>query len=305
MGMRVFLTGATGYLGAAIAARLVKTGYEVHGLTRRKERADALSAFGVRPLVGDLNELESFLSDLKNCDAVVHVALEPGANPARCDQIALEAIKASVVDGRVRHVIYTSGVWVHGNTGDRVEDESAEPQPAEIVAWRPAHEDAALDLVEHEVHVAVLRPAMVYGGTGGIFGDWFREAREKKTVTYVGDGSQHWNMVHRDDVAEGYRLALEHARGAQRYIFADETRFTVREMAEAVARATGAEARPWDREQALEKLGLYGAALLLDQRVTAARARRALGWVPRHANFVAEVEDLHRDWLAGEKATVG
>jgi len=304
MSMRVFVTGASGYLGAAIAARLVQGGFEVQGLIRGKDHAAGLRALGVRPVVGDLEKPESFVPDLKNCDAVVHAAARPGPGAPRLDQLALEAVRASAVDGRLRHVLYTSGVWVHGQTGDRVEDETAATRPAALVAWRPAHEDVALDLVEHEVHVAILRPAVVYGGTGGILGGWFREAREKKTVTYPGDGGQHWNLVHLDDVAEGYRLALEHARGGQRYILGDESHFTVREIAEAVARVTGAEPRSWAREQVIDQLGPFGEALLLDQRVTSARARRALGWVPRHTNFVAEVEDLYRDWLSGEKAAV-
>jgi nucleoside-diphosphate-sugar epimerase len=220
------------------------------------------------------------------------------------DRLALEMIRAGVVDGRVRHVLYTSGVWIHGNTGDRIEDETSPPNPAEHVAWRPAHEEVALDMMELEAHVSVMRPGMVYGGTGGTFAKWFREARDKKTVTYPGDGSQHWNMVHLADVAEGYRLALEHARGGNRFILVDESRFTVRELAEAVARAAGAEAVPSDQAQLIEKYGAYAAALLLDQRVTAAKARRELGWVPRHTSFVNEAADLYGDWRAGEKAAV-
>jgi nucleoside-diphosphate-sugar epimerase len=301
MSLRVFVTGAAGYVGNAIAHRFAQSGYEVHGLTRRQDRVESLRAQGIKPLVGDLDQPESFLSDLKNCDAVVHASFQAGPGAPRHDQNVLENLKAGVVDGRVRHVLYTSSVWVHGDTGERVEDESADPHPAETVAWRPAHEEVALDLVENEVHVAVMRPALVYGGTGGILGGWFREAREKKVVTYPGDGSQHWNMVHRDDVAEGYRLALEHARGGQRFILADESHFTVRELAEAVARASGVEAQPWDREQVVAQLGLSGAAQLLDQRVTAARARRVLGWVPRHTHFVAEAASLRGDWLAGEQ----
>ena len=301
MSMRVFVTGATGYVGNAIAHRLAQSGHEVHGLTRRKDRVELLRAQGITPVVGDLEQPDSFVADLKNCDAVVHASCREGAEAPRHDQSVLENLKAGVVDGRVRHVLYTSGVWVHGDTGERVEDESADPHPAETVAWRPAHEEVALDLVAHEAHVAVMRPAVLYGGTGGILGGWFREAREKRVVSYPGDGSQHWNLVHRDDVAEGYRLALEHARGGQRFILADESHFTVRELAEAVARASGAEARPVEREQVIAQLGLPGAARLLDQRVTAARARRNLGWVPRHTNFVAEAETLYRDWLAGEQ----
>jgi len=300
MGLRVFVTGSTGYVGNPIAARLVQSGFEVHGLTRRKERAEAMHAQGIRPVIGDLERPETFVAQLKNCDAVVHVALSDD-DPARVDQLALEVIKAGVVDGRIRHVLYTSTVWVHGETGEQVADEATAPRPTPFVAWRPAHEDVALDLMEHEAHVAIMRPGMVYGGTGGIFAGWFREAREKQTITYPGDGAQRWSLVHRDDVAEGYRLAIEHSKGGQRFLLADETSFRVRELAEAAATAAGAQAQPSGREEMVQDQGLYGAALLLDQRVTAARARRTLGWVPRHNNFVAEVATLMRDWRAGEQ----
>ena len=100
--MRVFVTGATGYLGRAIAARLVKSGYEVHGMTRKSERAAALRAIGVRPLVGDITRPETWVAGLKNCDAVIHAAgFEDKV--AKRDQMALEAIRSGVVDGRVRH----------------------------------------------------------------------------------------------------------------------------------------------------------------------------------------------------------
>lgn len=301
--MRVFVTGATGYLGMAIATRLLKTGAEVFGLARTAEGAQALRAIGVKPALGDLGAPESFVAELKNCDAVVHAARAAG-DVAPFDQTALEAIRAGVVDGRVRHVLYTSAVFVHGETGEAIEDESAVLKPAATASWRPAHEDVALDLVEHEAHVSVMRPGMVYGGVGGVFGAWFREARQRKTITYLGDGRQRWNMVHNDDVAEGYRLALEHARGGQRFILVDESRHTVRELAEAAARVTGATARSLPREQVLKQLGDYGAALLMDQRVTAAKARRELGWVPRHASFVAEADALHREWVESQKAVV-
>src|SRR5688572_22769174 len=151
--MRVFVTGSTGYLGSAIAARLVKSGCEVRGLARQAERGEALRAFGAIPVIGDIAAPESYVPELKNCDAVVH-AVDYDKEPARLDQKALEAIRSGVVDGRVRHVLYTSGIWVHGETGDAVEDETATPRPAELVAWRPAHEEVALDLVELEAKVS-------------------------------------------------------------------------------------------------------------------------------------------------------
>jgi nucleoside-diphosphate-sugar epimerase len=297
--MRVFVTGATGYLGHAIAARLVKSGYDVHGLTRRSDQVASLRGIGVRPVVGDITKPESYVAELKNCDAVVHAA-RFSDEVAKHDQMALEAIRSSVVDGRVRHFLFTSDVRVHGETGAAIADETDAPQPPEVVSWRPAHEEVALDLVEHEAHVSVMRPGLVYGGSGGIFGGWFRDVREGRAIGVPGDGRQRWNLVHRDDVAEGYRLALEHGRGGQRYLLVDESRFTALELAEAAARASGGEVRLLSREQTLERYGAFGLAMMMDQRVTSARARRELGWVPMHSSFVAEAAELHREWTSGK-----
>src|SRR5690242_7419791 len=158
--MRVFVTGASGYLGSAIASRLVKTGAEVQGLVRTADRAERLRGIGVVPVLGTLEQADALVAALKNCDAVVHVGRAP-RDTALVDQKALEAIRAGVLDGRVRHVLYTSGAFVHGPTGDAIEDESSLTRPAPGVSWRPAHEDVALDLVEHEAHVSVMRPGLV------------------------------------------------------------------------------------------------------------------------------------------------
>ena len=153
-----------------------------------------------------------------------------------------------------------------------------------------------MDFADLEAAVTIFRPATVYGESRGILGHMFEEARDKHTVTYPGDGSQTWALVHCDDVAEAYALALEHAKGGQRYLLADESQFTVREIATAIARVSGAEAKPWPRESVIEKLGAYGEAMLNSQKVSAAKARRELGWVPRHSSFVNEAEALLREW---------
>jgi nucleoside-diphosphate-sugar epimerase len=303
MSHRVFVTGATGYLGNAIAERLVRAGHEVLGLTRSRESAATLEATGIRPVLGNLNVSESYLPALKNCDAVVHAAID-SRSAAQTDQRALEAIRAAAEDGRVRRLLFTSGVWVMGPTGEIVADESLPLEPAEVVKWRPAHEEVALDLEHVEVATVVLRPGMVYGGTRGTFGDWFQEARRSHTITYPGDGSQHWIMVHLDDVAEAYMLALEHSAGGERYLLADPSQHTVRDLAVAAARVVSAETRSSTEAQVRETYGDDGPAMLMDQRGTAAKARRELGWVPRHLSFVAEADALHREWLTGQKAPV-
>src|SRR5262249_49185431 len=158
----------------------------------------------------------------KNCDAAVHAAVAAGeVDPAGLDRAALEAFAAAAHDGRLRRLLYTSGLWVHGDTGAEVVDETTPLHPHELVAWRAAHEEVAMDLGQLEVAPVVFRPAVVYGESRGILADWFREARERGTVTIPGDGSQVWSLVHREDVAEAYRLGFEHAAAGDRYLLAD------------------------------------------------------------------------------------
>jgi nucleoside-diphosphate-sugar epimerase len=301
---KVFVTGATGYLGSAITLRLVRAGHEVRALARTQERALKIESLGAGAVLGTLDDPESLIADMKNCDAVVHAALD-GDGAEAADQSAIEAIRAAAQDGRVRRLLYTSGVWVHGDTRGAIVDETAPLAAAELVRWRPAHEQAALALSEVEVATTVFRPGMVYGGRGGTIGEWFQEAKEKGTVTYPGDGAQRWGMVHRDDLADAYALALEHGRGGERYLLVDDSRATVRALAEAVAGATGASAVPSDRRAVTEVLGAFGAALLLDQQFTATRVRRELGWVPRHIAFIPEAAALLREWEAAAQAVAG
>ena len=304
MNQRIFVTGATGYIGGVVAARLARKGHQVFGLTRSAERGKALSAAGITPVVGDLAHREEWQGVLQNCDVAVHAAFDSENGAADVDQAALEALRHAALDGRVRRVLYTSGLWVHGHGAEGMADELTPLQPLAVVQWRAAHEEIALDLSAHEVSVVILRPGMVYGEHRGILGGWFAEAQDSHTVTYPGDGSQHWPLVHRDDVAEGYALALEHAPAGERYLLTDESRHTVKELAESVATATGSKPVSWPAQDLVQAHGGFGEALLNDLCVTSAKARRELGWVPRHTSFVAEASDLWRDWQSARETPV-
>ena len=304
MNERIFVTGACGYIGNAIAARLARKGHKVYGLTRSREHARALEASGIHPVLGDLAGEQDWLGVLQNCDGAVHTAFDGENGAADVDHAALEALRLASLDGRVRRVLYTSGTWVHGHGDAGTADERTPLAPLAVVQWRAAHEEIALDLAAHDVDVVILRPGMAYGEHRGLLGGWFAEAHDVHTVTYPGDGSQHWSLVHRDDLAEGYALAHEHGNAGERYLLADESRFTVKELAEAVAEATGSRAIPWPAEELVKAMGGYGEALLNDLTVSSAKARRELGWVPRHTSFVAEARDLWREWQAGRATPV-
>jgi len=300
---RVFVTGATGYLGNPIARRLLRAGHQVLGLTRSPEHGRRLADAGIQPVIGDLAEPETFLSELKNCDALVHVAIDD-AEASRQDQNALEAMQLAVEDGRIRHVLYTSGVYVYGDRPDLVVDEDTPLEPAEVSAWRPSHEEAVLALAAHDVTAVVLRPGVAYGGARGFIGDWFQEARDHGMISYPG-GDQHWCMVHVEDIADAYALALEHATPGSCFLLVDESRHTVRELAEAAAVAADARAVASPPDQVRETLGAAGEALLNDLRGTSARARRDLGWTPMHTSFVAEAPALAREWMILQGTRVG
>jgi nucleoside-diphosphate-sugar epimerase len=304
MNERIFVTGASGYIGSAIAARLARKGHKVFGLTRSRERARALEGIGVLPVLGDLAGDQDWLGVLQNCDAAVHTAFDGENGAADVDHAALEALRLSSLDGRVRRVLYTSAAWVHGRGENGIADERTPLAPLSVVQWRAAHEEIALDLAAHDVKVVILRPGMVYGEHRGLLGGWFAEANDTHTVTYPGDGSQHWSLVHRDDLAEGYALAHEHGAAGERYLLADESRFTVKELAEAVAEATGSKAVSLPAGELVKSMGRHGEALLNDLSVSSAKARRELGWVPRHVSFVAEARELWREWQAGKAAPV-
>jgi nucleoside-diphosphate-sugar epimerase len=304
MNERIFVTGASGYIGSVIAARLARKGHKVFGLTRSREHARALEGMGVLPVLGDLAGEQEWLGVLQNCDSAVHTAFDGENGAADVDHAALEALRLASLDGRVRRVLYTSGTWVHGHGDNGSADERTPLAPLGVVQWRAAHEEIALDLAAHDVEVVILRPGMAYGEHRGLLGGWFAEAHESHTVTYPGEGSQHWSIVHRDDLAEGYALAHEHGSAGERYLLADESHFTVKELAEAVAEATGSKAVPWPAAELVKAMGGYGEALLNDLTVSSAKARRELGWVPRHTSFVAEARELWRDWQAGRAAPV-
>jgi nucleoside-diphosphate-sugar epimerase len=304
MSHRIFITGATGYVGSAIAARAARAGHDVYGLTRNLESVRTLESINVKPVVGDLADASSWVGVLQNCDVVVHAAFDAETGASEADHAALEAFRVSALDGRVRRVLYTSGIWVNGPSAATPTDELTPLKPLELVQWRVANEEIALDLSAHEVTTVILRPGMVYGEGRGILGGWFAEAHEKKSLTYPGDGSQHWPMVHRDDVADAYLLAIEHGKHGDRFLLADESRHTVKQLAEAAAEAAGVAARSWPAKDMVAMLGLYGKALLNDAQVTSAKARRELGWVPRHNSFVTEAPQLWREWQEANAATV-
>ncbi|MFB3828283.1 MAG: NAD-dependent epimerase/dehydratase family protein [Bryobacteraceae bacterium] len=263
--MRVFLTGATGYIGTAVAEAMQAAGHEVLGLARSEEARWKLAARGVEPREGDVADPRTVTEAAKGAEALIYAA-----QAGEGDRAAVEALA-----GLGKPLIYTSGVWVLGSTGDSVADESWPLNPPEIVAWRPAVEQVALRVG------TVIRPAMVYGRQGGFMMTFVQTARHHGAARYVGGGENRWTWVNVDDLADLYVLLLNAPAGTLVHAAAGPA-VRVREAAEAASRFAGAEGKtqPWPLESARAQLGLLADALVLDQRVSGEKARREFGWRP-------------------------
>lgn len=290
--MNVFVTGSTGYIGSAVAAAFRRAGHRVFGLVRSSDKARALAGAKIVPVLGDLAAPESFVAVVRGCDLFVHCASENSPATVARDRAAIDTFLAAARGANApRALLYTSGVWVYGDTGGRTVDETSALSPLDLVRWRVEHEQIVLDAATPQLRTLVLRPGCVYGGAGGLTVPWFASAVAGE-VEMVGDGSNCWSTVHVDDVAEAYVLAAERAPGGEALNISDGANLRVGEMVAAVAVAAGIPGRiaQLSPDEAAEKFGPLAEGLGAHQKVANARAKAALGWHPRHASFVSEAD---------------
>lgn len=239
--MRIFLTGATGYIGSAVGAELIRARHDVTALVRSTTAAVRIESAGMHAHAGDLRDPSTYRDVALTADAIVHVAVESGSDRIDVDRLFVESVRGP-------NLVYTSVMFVLGNV--RGVDESAPATGA-----RAGHERLVLD-----AGGAVIRPGMVWGEDAYLFNH----------PIYVGDGSNHWPLVHRDDVAALYRLVVE--SGARGVFHAVTEVLRAREVFPSV------DGTPI--ELARQELGGFADALALDQDVRAVRSR-AIGWSPQ------------------------
>lgn len=286
--MKVFLTGATGYIGSAVAEALLAAGHSVAGLARSQEAEQKIRSAGMTPVWADLKSPESLTAHARTVEAVIHAGT---TNDGRADADAVHALMAGLT-GTGGCFIYTSGIWVLGNTGDVAADESAPLQPPPIVAWRPGLDQAVLNAAGPGLRTIVIRPAIVYGRGQGLPGMFVQSAIESGAARYIGDGENRWPMVHVEDLAALYVRALEKAEPGSLFHGVDGPSFRTREIAEGASFGADAGGRTesWPVEDAKKVLGSYLVdALLLDQVVSGEKAKNLLGWNPGELSVL---EDL-------------
>jgi nucleoside-diphosphate-sugar epimerase len=291
--MRVFVTGATGFIGTAVVRELIDAGHAVLGLARSDAGAKSLIAAGAAVHRGSLEDLESLRSGAAATDGVIHTAFihdfsNYGA-AAEADRRAIETL-GDVLAGSDRQFVVTSGTLLAQRQGPL-----ATEQDVTDSNFPRKSEDAALALAAKGVRVSVLRlPPSVHGsGDHGFVPQLIGIAREKGVSAFIGDGLNRWPAVHRFDVAHLYRRVLEkNAAGAMYHGVADEG-VPAREIAEAIGRQLNLPVVSKSREEAADHFGWIARFFAVDGPASSAQTQKWLGWRPVQPGLIADLNAEH------------
>jgi nucleoside-diphosphate-sugar epimerase len=278
--MRVFVTGATGFIGSAIVPELIAAGHQVLGLSRSDAGAKSLLAAGAEVHRGDIEDLDSLRSGAAKSDGVIHTAFihdfSKFEENCEIDRRAIEALGA-VLAGSDRPFVVTSGTAVAHTPGRLTTEEDAPNSPMP----RVASEAAAASLASKGVRVSIMRLPQVHDPfKQGLITYLVAAARERGVSAYVGDGQNRWPAVHRLDAARLYRLALEKGVAGARYNAVAEEGVPLREIAEALGRGMKLPVVSKSAGEAAEHFGWLGMFVGADIPASSALTQQRLGWRP-------------------------
>ncbi|MET8989114.1 NAD-dependent epimerase/dehydratase family protein [Nonomuraea wenchangensis] len=300
--MRVFVTGATGYIGGSVADRMLRTGHHVTGLARSPEKARMLERLGVTPVLGTLDDQPLLAEQAQAADAVVNAADSDHRG-------AVEALVEALA-GSGKPLLHTSGSSIVGTDsrgepsgeifGEEIFDSQSSWRPADDKEARVAIDRYVLAASSRKVRSVVLCNTLIYGHGHGLSRDSVqipalaRQAHKTGTVRRIGAGRNIWSNVHIDDVADLYLLALD-AAPAGSFYFVENGEASFADITAAIAEALGlGSAEAWGIDAAIQEWGYEAAVFALgsNSRVRGERARAQLGWRPRHTSVL--------DWIKNE-----
>ena len=290
--MRVFVTGATGFVGTAIVQELISAGHQVLGLARSDASAEKLIAAGAEVHRGDLEDLESLRSGAAASEGVIHAGFIHDftrfAEVCKVDEVAIATI-GNVLAGSNRPFIITSGSALVSPGKLATEDINPPFNPA----WPRASEQAADALLAFGVSAAVVRLSpSVHGDDDkhGFIPILVNIAKETGVSAYIGDGENRWNAVHRLDAAKVFRLALEHATPGARYHAAAEESISVKSIAEALGSQLNLPVQSVSSEAAGAHFGWFAQMAGIDCPASSAWTQTNLDWQPTHATLLDDIK---------------
>lgn len=290
--MRVFVTGATGYVGSAIVQELINAGHQVLGLTRSEEGAKSLIAAGAEAHRGDLDDIESLKRGASACDGVIHTAFNHDFSnfkaSAENDKRVIEALGAALA-GSSRPLVVTSGIGILSGSGKLVTEND---KPVSSANPRIASEEGADSVAASGVNVAVVRlPPSVHGaGDHGFIPILIGIARQKGISVYQEEGLNSWPAVHLLDAARLYRLVLESSFApGTRFHGAAEEGIAFRDIAEAIGKQLNIPVVSKLKEDAAAHFGWFAHFAAMDIHASGKQTREVLGWHPVQPGLIADL----------------
>lgn len=293
--MRVFITGATGFIGSAVTRELIANGHQVLGLCRSDQKARTLAATGAEVHRGSLDDLDSLRDGIARADGVIHLAFNHDFSKyeTNCedDRRVIKALGAALA-GSDRPLLVTSGTGMANTVPGQPATEDGGVIASSVIP-RAASEEAAAEVAATGVNVSVVRLPQVHDRTRqGLVSPAIAVYREKGTCAYIGDGLSRWPAAHVSDVARLYRLALEKANPGAKYHAVAEAGIAMRDIAETLGRRLALPVQSITREEAPAFFGWLATFATYDMLASSARTRQMLGWQPTGPGLLADLEKL-------------
>jgi nucleoside-diphosphate-sugar epimerase len=293
--MRVFVTGATGFIGSAVVKDLIAAGHQVTGVYRSDEKAQALVAAGAEAYRGSIDDPESLKDGAARSDGIIHLAFNHDFSQfaANCetDRRVIEAL-GSVLVGSHRPLIVTSGTAIAKVAPGKLAIEDA-PAITFNEFPRAVSEEATADVAADGVNTSVVRLPQVHDPERqGLISPWIAIAREKGVIAYVGEGRNRWPAAHISDVARLYRLAIEKSEPGAIYNAVGEEGVPARDIAETIARRLKLPVKSITPEEAGGYFGWLAHLAARDMPASSAQTQKKLGWRPTGPGLIADLERL-------------